>query len=230
MRYFKYKHAPKIYTAAWKAEFAHLTKDEQKIVRKNRNLGIVAVIVMLIVMPICFACGVFALKEIPDPEHILLRILYYMMIPLLAIVWIALSGVIGYWAARPLFNRITEHPMLLRQNALHQACEPLRKFYGLQEPFVVTKCFSSSDETFINHDVCLFVCGDELRITADLLRGFVNGEKDLGCYAFRADEISLIKQEKEGHLALEMKADNIVFLLGYRAKGFIKKYYLSPRE
>jgi hypothetical protein len=229
MRYFKYKHANKIYSAAWKAEFAHLARDEQKIVRKNRNLGNAAVIVMLIVMSICFACGVFALKEIPDPEHILLRILYYMMIPLLAIVWIALSGVIGYWAARPLFNRITEHPKLLRQNALHRACEPLRKFYGLQEPFVVTKCFSSSDETFNNHDVCLFVCDGELRITADIQRGFADGNKDLGCYAFRADEITLTKREREGSLALELKADQVVFLLGYRAKGYIRKHFLNPQ-
>lgn len=230
MRYFKYKHANKIYNAAWKAEFAKLTNDEQKIVRKNHNLGNMAVIVMLIVMSVCFACGVVALKEIPDPEHILLRILYYMMIPLLAIVGIALSGVVGYWAARPLFNRITEHPMILRQNALHQACESLRKFYGLQEPFVVTKCFSSSDEIFNNHDVCIFVCDGELRITADLQRGFADGNKDLGCYAFRADEITLTKQEREGGLALELKADQVFFLLGYRAKGYVRKNFLDEQE
>ena len=75
--------------------------------------------------------------------------------------------------------------------------------------------------------MCIFVVGDELRITTDLVRGFLHGERDLGCYAFKKEEITLSKQNNGNHLIAELKADNTVFLLGYRAKGFIDKSFLQ---
>ena len=227
MRYFKYKHTNKVYNAAWKAEFTRLTKDEQKIVRKNKVLQKIGVTVSFVVMIAFFVGGVFAMQMIPKPESIVLQFLHAILIFFLVIVDFCLSGLVGFAAASPIFKRVTDHPLVLRQKALHQACAHLRRYYGMQEPFIVTKCFDCSNENFKNHDVCIFVHGDELRITADLQRGFAHGEKDLGCYAFRADEITLTKQDREGHLTLELRTDKVTFLLGYRAKGYIKKHYLS---
>lgn len=230
MRYFRYKHTGRVYNDAWKAEFVKLTKDEQKNVRRNKVLDKVGATVLLCVMFACLiGCGI-AINQIPKPERGLLLVLYNFVKVLLWIVSFVFSGFVGYIVASPILKKITDTPYAFRQQALYEACAPLRKFYGLQEPYVLTKCFECSDEKFNNHDVCIFVHEDELRITTDLLRGFAYGDRDLGCYAFRPDEIILTKQEREGHLALELKADNVVFLLGYRAKGYIKKYYLSPQE
>ena len=77
----------------------------------------------------------------------------------------------------------------MKKEIFSKACEHLRRYYKLQEPYVVTKCFTATDKRFQNHDVCIFVVGDELRMTADLTRGFLYGERDLGCYAFKKEEI-----------------------------------------
>ena len=72
---------------------------------------------------------------------------------------------------------------------------------------------------------------DELRITVDLIRGFLYPEKDLGCYSFKKNEIILTKCQNGKHLILELKADDgvsdeVVFLLGYKARRFIESNFL----
>lgn len=230
MRYFRYKRTGKVYTIARKKEIARLPKVEQRKHRKNDVLQVLGVIQFFLISGLCTGVGINLLLLIPKPENVLLFILYCVALVVATVIILAFSMSLGVMLAGPIFNKTEDVELIIGKTSASQACDHLRRYYGLQEPFIVTKCFDCTNENFKNHDVCLFVCGEELRITADLLRGFVNGEKDLGCYAFRADEISLIKQEKDGRLALEMKAGNIVFLLGYRAKGFIKKYYLSPQE
>ena len=96
----------------------------------------------------------------------------------------------------------------------------------MQEPYIITKCFDAADKRFRDHDVCIFLVGDELRITTDLVRGFLHGERDLGCYAFSRKEITVSKQQDGEHLVAELKSDNAFFMLGYRAKGFIEKNFL----
>jgi hypothetical protein len=99
----------------------------------------------------------------------------------------------------------------------------------LEEPYIITKCFDSTDKKFKNHDVCIFIVDDELRITTDLVRGFLHGERDLGCYAFSRDELIISKKQNGKYLMAELKSTNTEFLLGYRAKGFIEKNFLSKR-
>lgn len=111
---------------------------------------------------------------------------------------------------------------------LSKACEGLREYYHLQEPCLVTKCYEASDNRFTNRDVCIFVVGNELCITANLQYGFIYGNKDLGCYAFCSDEISLSQRQEEGRLVTELTVGQMSFQLGKRAAGFIKK--LSDEE
>jgi hypothetical protein len=120
----------------------------------------------------------------------------------------------------------------MKKIVFSKACSHLRDYYELKEPYIITKCFDSSNKVFKDHDVCIFVIDDELRITTDLIRGFLYPEKDLGCYSFKKNEIVLTKISNGNHLILELKAsdgvsDEVVFLLGYRAKGFIKKNFLN---
>ena len=43
----------------------------------------------------------------------------------------------------------------------------------------------------------------------------------------KQEEIALSKKQNERQLILEFRAGNAVFLLGYRAKGFIEKDFLG---
>jgi hypothetical protein len=138
------------------------------------------------------------------------------------------SGVLTVALTMPLLKKVESfHIPSIKKDIFPKACNHLRDYYQLQEPYLITKCFDSTDKKFENHDVCIFVVGDELRITTDLVRGFLHGERDLGCYAFKKEEITLSKQNVGNHLIAELKANNIVFLLGYRAKGFIDKSFLQ---
>ena len=115
----------------------------------------------------------------------------------------------------------------MKKEIFSKACKHLRDYYQLQEPYIITKCFEATDKNFQNHDVCIFVADDELRITADLIQGFLHGERDLGCHAFKRDEIVVSKKEENNLMIAELKAGDTVFSLGYRAKSFIEKNFIE---
>ena len=139
------------------------------------------------------------------------------------LIWLIISVVLTLIFTLPLWNKVESlHLPTLKKEFLSKSCSYLRDYYGLKEPYIVTKCFDASDERFKNHDVCLFIVQDELRITTDLMRGFLHEERDLGCYAFKLNEIKLSKLRCENGLILELREENTVFLLGYRAKRFIE--------
>ena len=114
----------------------------------------------------------------------------------------------------------------MKKETLLKASAHLRDYYGFNEPYIITKCFDSTDKKFIGCDVCIFVCNNELRITKDIVHGFLYGEKDLGCYAFKADEITLSKQIDEACLRCELSTKDLTFLLGYRAKKYIEENFI----
>ena len=78
--------------------------------------------------------------------------------------------------------------------------------------------------------MCIFVVNDELRITTDLIRGFLHGHRDLGCYAFKRDEIVISKKRENNLLIVELKAEDTIFLMGYRAKRFVENSFLSRTD
>ena len=117
----------------------------------------------------------------------------------------------------------------MKKDIFSRACAHLREFYGIREPYILTKCYDSSDRKFRDHDVCIFMADGELRITTDLINGFLYGERDLGCYAFKTEEIVLTKQNYNGRLAVELKSGDTVFLLGNRAMGYIKRNLPNDR-
>lgn len=226
MRYFKYKHPNTTEKNALKAQYAELTKNEKRLVRKEKALNTIATILFFTISIICLSSCVLALKQIPISENLFVAILDYVGIVILGFVAIIVSFLIGGLVSSPIWRKVNTSHRIMKRNILSRACAHLREYYGLQESCIVTKCYESSDERFNNHDVCIFVVGDELRITTNLKHGFFHGENDLGCYAFKLDEISLAKIQSEKFLITELKAEDIVFLLGYRAKAFIEKNFI----
>jgi len=227
MRYFKYKNTGKTEKNALKIQYSRLTKQEKRLARKKKALDIIALIVLYGVSILCFACCVAVLENIPEPGNAFIATLFHVGRVIMYLVAGIVSLIIGGIAASPIYSKAGNVSSTMKRDVMSKACDHLREYYGLQEPYIVTKCYESSDKRFSSHDVCIFVAGDELRITTNLIHGFLHGENDTGCYALNADEISLAKIQGEKFLMAELKASDTVFLLGYRAKSFIEKNFIS---
>ena len=227
MRYFKYKNTNKNINIALKEQYKILTEDEKRTFRKEKRWRKFSTIVSLIIYISCVVTGIFLIKSIPLPSAWLLEVLVIVGKVIVGLIFLILGGVVTVELTMPLWKKVKSfHIPSMKKNIFSKACGHLRDYYELQEPYIITKCFDASDKKFQNHDVCIFVVRDELRLTTDLVHGFLHGERDLGCYVFRRDEITISKQQDGNHLIAELKVGDTVFLLGYHSKGYIEKNFL----
>ncbi|MBE6530600.1 MAG: hypothetical protein E7679_00715 [Ruminococcaceae bacterium] len=228
MRYFRYKNTDKNVNNALKEQYKTLTEDEKRRFRKKKRLEKFSTIVTLTIFICCMIAEIFLLKSIPVPNHILLEALVIVGKVIVGFVLLIVSAGLTAILVTPLWKKVETFDIpLMKKEIFSKACKHLRDYYHLQEPYIITKCFEATDKNFQNHDVCIFVVGDELRITTDLIQGFLHGERDLGCYAFKKEEITLLKRNNGNHLVAELRTDDTVFLLGYRAKRFIDNFFIS---
>ena len=231
MRYFKYKNTNKNINNALKEQYKTLTEDEKRTFRKEKRWRKFSTSVTLIIYISCVVAGIFMLKSIPLPSAWLLEILVIVGEVIIGFVLLIAYGVLTAILTKPLWKKVASfHIPSMKKEIFSKACEHLREYYELQEPYIITKCFDATDKNFQNHDVCIFVVHDELRLTTDLVRGFLHGERDLGCYVFKRDEITILKQQDQKRLIAELKSENTVFILGYRAKGFIEKEFFNQKS
>lgn len=208
-----------------KARCAELTKDEKRFIQKQKRLHTLGTVVFFTVATACVVGCFVLIGMTPKSDSVFLTILRLIGNILLWLLSIIVSGIIGAVIASPIWGKAAEKSKSMKHALLSKACECLREYYELQEPCIVTKCYDASDKRFVMHDVCLFVVGDELRITVNLKHGFFNDENDLGCYAFKRDEISLTAQHGE-YETVELKAEDTAFVLAQRAKRFIEANFL----
>ena len=228
MRYFRYKNTDKNVNNALKEQYKTLTEDEKRTFRKKKRWQKFSTIVTLTIFICCLIAEIFLLKSIPVPNDNFLEVLVIVGKVIVGFILLIVSGSLTAILTTPLWKKVETFDIpLMKKEIFSKACKHLRDYYQLQEPYIITKCFEATDKNFQNHDVCIFIVGDELRITTDLIQGFLHGERDLGCYAFKAEEITLLKRNNGKHLVAELRADNTVFLLGYRAKGFIDNFLNS---
>lgn len=231
MRYFRYKNENKNFNSAMREYYLRLTKDEKRTFRKEKFWNVVSLIVSVVVFFTCVTLGIYSLTLIPKPDAVGWRILFYIGLGLLGIVSLVISCLVTYAVTFPLWKQANKFNLpAMKKEVFARACVHLREYYQLTEPYILTKCYKSTDERFTNHDVCIFVVGDELRITTDLVNGFLHGDRDLGCYAFAKEEIILTKKCEENILIAELAAKDVAFALGYRAKSFISRYLLGNEK
>ena len=228
MRYFRYKNTVKNVNNALKEQYKTLTEDEKRTFRKKKRWQKFSTIVTLTIFICCIITEIFLLKSIPVPNDNFLEVLVIVGRVIVGFILLIVSGGLTAILTTPLWKKVETFDIpLMKKEIFSKACKHLRDYYQLQEPYIITKCFEATDKNFKNHDVCIFIVGDELRITTDLIQGFLHGERDLGCYAFKKEEITLLKRNDGNHLVAELRTDNTVFLLGYRAKGFIDNFFIS---
>lgn len=228
MRYFRYKNTNKNSNNALAEQYKALTEDEKRIFRKEKHWRKFSMIITLVIYMSCLGAGVFLLKSIPLPNAWFWEVLVIVGEVIIGFILLIACCVLTAALTMPLWKKVHSfHIPTMKKEIFSKACTHLRDYYQLQEPYIITKCFDATDEKFRNHDVCIFIVEDEIRITADLVHGFLHGERDLGCYAFKINEITLAKQQNGNHLVAELRAGCNIFLLGYRAKGFIDKNFIA---
>lgn len=222
MRYFKCDAQPEAQDL--QQQFANLSQCEQKKLRlqkpRNRigNVLFFTVTVLLLILGFWFVChmsfwgGTFW-------QTLLLIILEIFCFACVTI----LAPILGVLAAYPFWNKDSIREKKQRRELLQLGCQQQRDFYGFREPFWVTKCFDASDKRFRRHDVCLFMADGELRLTVNLHYGFFDPARDLGCYAFSPEEVTVRMTQWKAHPALELTAGETTFLLGTKALPFLKK-------
>lgn len=170
------------------------------------------------------------IAQIPAPRNAFLFVLAIVGRIILTIGALIVSILIGLLVSSPIFTKAQEKLVFQKRRCFDKALISLRTYYGWKEPCIVTKCYDSSDKQFKNRDVCIFLFDDELRLTADLKHGFSIKENDLGCYAFKVDEIFLDQIQCEQVLVTELKSEGLFFQLGRRAKGFVEKNFIVQEK
>ena len=231
MRYFKYKNTNKNMNNALKEQYLSLTKDEKSTVRKEKVWRRFSSIVAFIIFFSCMSVSFWLIVKIPAPINLWLGTLVVIGKMLLFFALLIVCGILAYVITIPLWKKVGSFNLpMMKKEIFSKACGHLRDYYELKEPYIITKCYDSSDKRFINHDVCIFIVNDELRITTDLVRGFLYGYRDLGCYVLERNETELSKKSDDNLLIAELKAGETFFLLGYRAKRFIENSFLSGKN
>ncbi|MBO5897749.1 MAG: hypothetical protein J6R04_01930 [Clostridia bacterium] len=227
MRYFKYKHPKTTERRVLREQYATLDDEKKKLVRKDRLLRALSRTLFIVSS---VSCGIglnWLISRIPEPKMLPLTLLAMLGELVLRILSIVVAIAIGALLSIPIAKRVNDSERTVEREVLSRACEHLRAYYGLCEPCLVTKCFDSSNPIFPKHDVCLFFVEGELRLTANLTYGFFHGDKDPGCYAMHANEITLSQVQYGHHTATQLEADGVTFLLGQRALPFIRKHILT---
>ena len=225
MRYFKYD-GPWDDLEAMKRQYGDLSDQARQQRRKAERMRKLGTAVFSLLFLVCFAGLVILIHLLwPEENTVFGEVLAAVCKVFLGLIALILSAIIASCAAMPLWAKHSKTEKELTRQTLTHACAALREYYGFQEPFLVTKCYRSSDRRFDRHDVCIFAAGNELRITANLHYGFFDPSRDLGCYVLSRQELTLQDARHKDRPAVELQAGEVTFCLGCRAKSFIETYF-----
>ena len=232
MRYFKYDHPKKTEKEICKAELAALNENERRLMKKSNFLNklaisvFAAITIILLIISFCIAKS-FA----PKYENLLL---FLILIPIcqcgIFILGTVITLIISALISVPIFNASAKYDKRLKElrrehlyKISRDACEHLERYYGVQEPSIVTKCYASTESRFKKQDVQIFEYEGEVRIMRQLFGSLNLTERDAGCYTLRKGEFSLVYAEYKGKRAAILTAGETEFILAARAKPFIEK-------
>lgn len=223
MKYFKYRNINKAQQLAYKERLASLGKDEQKKVKRSNRLAKLLSFSALIFFICCFGLFIFFIQLIPVPKNILLKILYGIGCAILGFIGLFISGIATAIPFGILLDKVRYNLPEMRKEFIKKASEPIRKYYGLSDEYLITKCFESTNTLFNDHDICIFRYGNEIRMTTDIVKGFINGNCDLGCYSIKFNELKIYKDDYNDKRATILEFDKEKFVIGIKAYSYISK-------
>lgn len=223
MKYFKYRNINKVQQLAYKERLASLGKDEQKKIKRSDRLTKLLSISGLIFFICCFGLFILFIQLIPVPTHSFLKVLRGIGCVLLGMLGLSISMFTTMFIFGILISKVEYNLPEMRKEFIKKASEPIRKYYGLSDEYLITKCFESTNTLFNNHDICIFRYGNEIRMTTDIVKGFVNGNCDLGCYSIKFKELKIYKDDYNDKRATILEFDKEKFVIGIKAYSYISK-------
>lgn len=223
MKYFKYRNISKVQQLAYKERLASLGKDEQKKIKRNDRLIMLLSIIGFIFFFCCIGMFIFFIKLIPVPKNILLKILYGIGCIILGFIGLIISGIATCIPFGILLDKMKYNLPEMRKEFIKKASEPIRKYYGLSDEYLITKCFESTNTLFNDHDICIFRYGNEIRMTTDIVKGFINGNCNLGCYSIKFNELKIYKDDYNDKRVTILEFDKEKFVIGIKAYSYISK-------
>ena len=223
MKYFKYRNISKVQQLAYKDRLASLGKDEQKKIKRSDRLTKLLSISGLIFFICCFGLFIFFIQLIPIPTHSFLKVLRGIGCVLLGMLGLIISMFTTMFIFGILISKVEYNLPEMRKEFIKKASEPIRKYYGLSDEYLITKCFESTNTLFNDHDICIFRYGNEIRITTDIVKGFINGNCDLGCYSIKFNELKIYKDDYNDKRATILEFDKEKFVIGIKAYSYISK-------
>ena len=183
-------------------------------------------ILSTLVLIISMLVLVVVLIAIPNPNVFLLTMLVegfkyglLLFIPIIGI-WVT------YWVLQPSLEERFHFRYIRSINKyITNSCPNLMAYYGLEEPYIITKCYDSSDMYFKNRNICLFIVDNELRIATVLVNGFFNMERDIECYAYMRYELALTQIKNKKPSKYELRSGETYFVLDKNAKKFFDAHF-----
>ncbi len=133
------------------------------------------------------------------------------------------SGIIIVYPVSLLLEKISFNLPKIKKEYLSVACKDLRDYYGLTDDYLITKCFEASNPIFNNHDICIFKVNDEIRITSDIVNGFINERSNIGCYCIKLNELEIFKDDYHQKRVTIIKAKDEKFIVGIKSYSYITK-------
>lgn len=230
MRYFKCPPPAKAENEKFKKQHAELLIKEKAIKKKEKILHRIYWILFFVIFCSVTVAGTWLVWQIPEPKSILLCAGLYLIRFISILVFMIYGAIIAALVVSPLDKKIKNTAKKLKKSTLDSASEYLRIYYGLTDAFVITKCYDATDRKFKNHDICLFVKDNELRLCTNLVNGLLNSDKDLGCYAFTKEEITLTERVTDKYTAAVLTCGETEFVLGKRARAWIERDFFCEKE
>ena len=223
MKYFKYRNINKVQQLANKQRLASLGKDEKKKAKRSERLTKLVSFCGIIFFFCCFGMFIFFIKLIPVPKNTFLIILYGIGCAILGLIALIISAISTLIPFGILLDKVRYNLPEMRKEFIKKASEPIRKYYGLSDEYLITKCFESTNTLFNDHDICIFRYGNEIRMTTDIVKGFINGNCDLGCYSIKFNELKIYKDDYNNKRATILEFDKEKFVIGIKAYSYISK-------
>lgn len=223
MKYFKYKNMNKVKKIADKEYLASLGKDKERKIKRSRRLKKILIVFGFILFFALLAPLIYLIKLIPKPESTFLLILYGLGTTILGMISFIISVMATIISIVYLMDKVDYDYPRMSKEFISKACDPIRKHYGLSEEYLITKCFLSSNSHFNNHDICIFRFDNEIRITTDIVKGFINDHCDLGCYSIKFDELKVYKADYDNKRVTVLELGNEKFIVGIKAYSYIIK-------
>lgn len=214
MRKFKYLFSKKIYNRLLKKRIRLLEDDARNRYIKHSQFYKVLRLLYWMMMVLFLVVMIFLQQKI---EAVAGNFFFAILV---IFVSFFLPGLILLYLFNKLKNRYPHQSLgYIPRDIIMQCNLNLTRFYKIPENFIVTKCYDSSNQLFIDKDLILFFYKDRLRIVND----FTTTIKDFGCYEFKINEIELVTGQKDNLVTTEFISKKLTLSLGKRAKTFMLK-------